>query len=42
MERSSNRLARSPPVPPWLALHPVIFITLSIGSRARIQPLWDA
>jgi hypothetical protein len=32
----------SPTVPPWLALQPVIFITLPIGSRARVQPLWNA
>ena len=34
--------ADSPPVPPWLASHPAIFITLPIRSRACVRPLWRA
>ena len=44
MERSSIAWAASTFAPgSYVArLAPVIFITLAIGSRACIQPLWDA
>ena len=32
----------SPPVQPWLASHPVTFITLQTGSRAGVQSLSKA